>query len=84
MSGILSVTFGLCCCYGVPFNIAGIAFSIGAISQINSHPERYDGKTMAYIAIVLCCLSFLVALGMLVLGMSGALWDSASHHGHRL
>ena len=23
-------------------------------------------------------------LGMLVLGMSGAFWDSASHHGHRL
>src|SRR6185312_547867 len=35
--GIVSITLGLCCCYGIPFNIAGLIFSIIAISQINSH-----------------------------------------------
>jgi hypothetical protein len=84
VTGILSVTLGLCCCYGLPFNIAGIVFSCIAITQINSHPERYDGKTMAYIAIVLCCLSFLIAFGMLALGIAGAFWDNSSTHGHRL
>jgi hypothetical protein len=82
--GILSITLGLCCCYGMPFNIPGLIFSIIAISQINSHPERYDGKTMAIIAIVLCCISLLIGIVMLCLGMAGAFWEPHSHHGYRL
>ena len=82
--GIVSITLGLCCCYGIPFNIAGLIFSIIAISQINSHPERYDGKTMALIAIVLCCLSLLIGILMFSLGIAGAFWEPHSHHGYRL
>jgi len=84
VTGIFSISFGLCCCYGLPFNVAGMVFSIIAIGQINSHPERYDGKSIAIIGIVLCGLSLLIAIGLLFLGIGSAFWDSTSHHGYRL
>jgi len=81
--GILSV-IGFCCCYGLPFSIPGIIFSIVAISQVNSHPELYTGKTMAIIAIVLCCIGLLIGAILLCLGMAGTVWEPTSHHGYRL
>ena len=82
--GILSITAGLCCCVGLPFSISGLIFSLIALSQINSHPERYTGKTMAVIAIALCALSLLIAVGFLCLRIASPGWDSNSHHGYRL
>jgi len=82
--GVFAITFGLCCCYGLPFNITGLILSFVAIGQMNAHPERYDGKTMAIIGIVLSALSLLIAVGMFCLGIGSALWDSTSHHGYRL
>jgi hypothetical protein len=84
VSSLCAITFGFCCCYGLPFSVAGLVFSIIAISQINSHPDQYEGKTMAAIAIGLCCLSLLIALGLFCLGMTGAIWSPASSHVHRL
>jgi hypothetical protein len=82
--GILSILFCFCCCSGLPFSIPGIIFSIVALGQISSAPERYTGKTMAIIAIVLCCLSLVIAIIMLCLGMAGSFWENNSHHGYRL
>ena len=84
VSGIFALTFGLCCCYGLPFSLAGITFSLIAINQINSQPERFDGKTMAFIAIGLCCLSLLIAVGLFLLGFASVILDPSSHHVHRL
>jgi hypothetical protein len=81
--GILSV-IGFCCCYGLPFSISGLIFAIIAIGQINAHPEQYTGKTMAIIAIVLCCLGLLIAIVFFCLGMAGTLWEPGSHHVYRL
>ena len=36
--GILSITGGLCC-YGLPFNILGLIFSIVGLAQIKANPE---------------------------------------------
>jgi len=82
--GILSITIGFCCCYSLPFSVPGIIFSIVAITQINSHPERYNGKVLAIIGIALCCLSLLISVILLCLGMAGTFWDTSSHHGYRL
>jgi hypothetical protein len=81
--GILSV-IGFCCCYGLPFSISGLIFAIIAIGQINSQPERYTGKTMAIIAIVLCCLGLLIAIVFFCLGIAGTVWEPGSHHAYRL
>ena len=81
--GILSI-IGFCCCYGLPFSIPGLIFSLIAIGQINSHPEGYTGKTMAIIAIALCCLGFLISVILFCFGMAGTFWEPTSHHGYRL
>jgi hypothetical protein len=83
--GILSITIGLCCCYSFPFSAPGLVLSIIALSKINSQPERYSGKTMAIIGIVLCCVSLLIAAVMVCLGMAGKVWEfNSPHHGYRL
>jgi hypothetical protein len=54
--GLVSITLGLCC-FGLPFNLAGIICAILALNQINSHPQREHGKGMAIAGLVLCILS---------------------------
>jgi hypothetical protein len=83
--GILSIPFGCCCCYGLPFSIPGLIFAFIALSQINASPERYYGKGMAIAAIVLCCVDLLLAGGLFLLGVTGSIWNSGTHHhGYRL
>lgn len=67
--GILSLTLGLCC-YGFPFNILGLIFSLVALSQIKQFPQIYGGKGMAIAGLVLSYVSiglsamFLMACGV--------------------
>lgn len=73
--GIISVTLG-CCCYGLPFNIAGIIFAIIALSQINQDPLNQRGKGMAIAGLVLCILSFVLAAFGFLLGMGSGWMDA--------
>jgi hypothetical protein len=67
--GILSLTIG-CCCYGLPFNVAGIICSSMALSQISKNPTQ-EGRGYAIAGLVLSILSFLL-LGLLsMLSFSG-------------
>jgi hypothetical protein len=45
--GILSLT-SFCCCCGCPFNILGLVFSLIGLSQINRHPELYEGRESGF------------------------------------
>ncbi len=65
--GIISLTFGLCCCYGLPFSVPGIIFSSVAISQINKDPQRQLGKGMAITGLVLSILAILVGVVLMIL-----------------
>ena len=58
--GILSLTFGLCC-YGLPFNLAGIVCSLVALEQIRKDPQRERGRGLAIAGLVLSLLSILLA-----------------------
>jgi len=60
--GILSITV-CCCCGGLPFNIPGLIFSIIALVQTGENPQRYGGREMAILGLVLSALSlmFLIA-----------------------
>jgi hypothetical protein len=82
--GIISLTVGLCCCYGLPFSVTGMVFSIIALSQIRSQPDRYTGKGMAITGLVLCGLSLLLMALLMLLGVASSIFDSTTHHGHRL
>ena len=58
--GILSLTFGLCC-YGLPFNLAGIVCSLVGLEQIRKDPQRERGRGLATAGLVLSILSILLA-----------------------
>jgi hypothetical protein len=68
--GILSVTIGMCCCYGLPFNLLGIVFSAVALVQISHHPEQYGGRGLAIAGLVLSLLTFLVIPLLVLLGVA--------------
>ena len=63
--GVLSITLG-CCCGGLPFNIVGLVFSVIALMQIGENPQRYEGRDLAILGLVLSLLSFLVLGGALL------------------
>ena len=63
-------TIGLCCCYGFPFNLLGIVFSLIGISQIKADPLNQQGRGLAIAGLVLSLLSLMLGVVMLVIGLS--------------
>ena len=59
--GILSLTCGMCCCYGIPFNVLGIIFALVALAQISADPYGQQGRGLAVAGLVLCVLSLVLA-----------------------
>jgi hypothetical protein len=59
------MTIGLCC-YGLPFNVAGIVCSAIAMVQIKSDPQREGGHGLALAGLVLSVLSLVFAALMLI------------------
>jgi hypothetical protein len=55
-----------CCCFGFPFNLFGLVFSLIGLSQINSDPERYEGRGQAIAGLVLSLSSLLLILFFLM------------------
>ncbi len=51
-----------CCCAGFPFNLLGLVFSLIGLSQINRHPELYEGRGQAIAGLVLSLSSLLLIL----------------------
>ena len=82
--GIISITIGFCCCYGLPFNVTGLVFSIIALRQIKTDPERYGGKGMAIAGLVLCLLSLLIMILFIMIAGFSAGWDEMTHHAYKL
>lgn len=66
--GIVSLTFGLCC-YGVPFNLAGLVCSIIALSQMKNEPDQ-SGRGMAIAGLVLSIVSMLGGAAMAIFGIA--------------
>jgi hypothetical protein len=65
--GILSLT---CCCCGFPLNILGLAFSLIGLSQINRHPELYEGRGIAVAGLIISLLSFFLGFGLVLLRLA--------------
>ena len=82
--GILSCTLGLCCCYGLPFNVLGLIFSILALMQLQQHPDHYTGKGMATTGLILSVLSLLLALLLFLVFGTLSFLGEPGHHGHWL
>ena len=65
--GILSLSLA-CCCYGLPFNLLAIIFSLVGLSQINRDPLNQQGKGLAIAGLILAVLSILLAVTLALLG----------------
>ncbi|MDQ5844660.1 MAG: DUF4190 domain-containing protein, partial [Acidobacteriota bacterium] len=69
--GIVSMTIGWCCYFGVLSGPIAIVLGFVALSQIKKDPSRYGGKGMAIGGIVTGGLYFLfLALIILIYGLS--------------
>lgn len=68
--GVLSITCGMCCCYGLPFNVLGIVFSLVALAQIQNNPQSQQGRPLAIAGLVLSILSLVASALMLILGFA--------------
>ncbi|HLP77717.1 MAG TPA: GYF domain-containing protein [Candidatus Paceibacterota bacterium] len=62
--GMIAITFGLCCCYGLPFNLLGLIFSLIGYSETRKAPEIYNGQGIAIAGIVISVLSLLLMIGL--------------------
>jgi len=58
--GILSICFCCGCCF--PVDLLGLIFSLIALVQISENPDRYTGRSMAIVGLVLSIVSFLFFL----------------------
>lgn len=76
--GIVAVFFCLCCCLSVPLGALGLILSLTGLSQINDHPDVYDGRAAAIVGIVLSALGLL--LGILILWSDVA--NGQFYHAH--
>lgn len=67
--GIVSIVL-VCCCYGVPFNIAGIVFSIIGMNQIKADPTQ-GGLGMAKAGLWCSIVSLVLGLLLFILAIAG-------------
>lgn len=79
--GLLAVTCGCCCCYGFPFNLLGVVFSLIALSQINQAPGGESGRGLAIGGLVLSLASVAIAVLAALVGFVMSL--PGLHHGPR-
>lgn len=82
---LIAITFGMCCCYGFPFNVLGVIFSLIGLNQIRQSPEIYDGHGIAIAGLVISILSIAAAVGMtLLFGSMQIFGELPTHFSHRL
>lgn len=67
--GIVSVTFGICCCYGLPFSISGIVFSSLGLVQARKSPDQ-TGKGMAITGLILSIVSLVLVIVLIAFGVA--------------
>jgi hypothetical protein len=69
--GLVSITLGFCCYFGVLTSPVAIGLGIFALIQIKNDPAKYGGKQLAIAGIVTGSLYFLfVSLIILIYGLS--------------
>jgi hypothetical protein len=80
--GLVSLCF--CCCYGLPFNLLGIVFSIIGLAQIRSNRDVYTGQGLAIAGLVLSGLSIFTYIALGLLGILSSQFNDFPRNVHRL
>ncbi|HEY1718067.1 MAG TPA: DUF4190 domain-containing protein [Verrucomicrobiae bacterium] len=66
---IFGIVSFLCCCKFL-FAPLGIVFSLIGLSQINRHPELYEGRSLAIAGLVLSIVSLLLAVVLVIFALA--------------
>ena len=64
------ISFAACCCYGLPFNLAGIVCAIIALNQIKNDPVTQGGKGLALAGLIVSIASIIVFICLLIFGVA--------------
>ncbi len=80
--GLVSLTFGFCCCNGFPLNVAGVVFSLIALADLRREPGRQSGVGLAMAGLITSGLSVLLAIVFcLIFLIAGAVGSAGRWHG---
>ena len=69
-TGLIFGILSLACCCGCPFSILGLVFSLIGLSQINRHPELYEGRGMAIAGLILSTASLVLGFGVALFNLA--------------
>lgn len=67
VTGIFSITIGLCCYLGVISGPVAIGLGIASLNQIKNDPDKFTGRPLAIAGIVMGSLYFVVVALIIVL-----------------
>ena len=70
MAGLIFGILAFFCCCKFLFGPLGIIFSLVGLSQINRHPEFYEGRGLAIAGLVLSILSLLLAVFLFMIALA--------------
>ncbi|HKW27877.1 MAG TPA: DUF4190 domain-containing protein [Verrucomicrobiae bacterium] len=70
MAGLIFGILAFFCCCKFLFGPLGIIFSLVGLSQINRHPEYYEGRGLAIAGLVLSILSLLLAVLLIMIALA--------------
>lgn len=70
MAGMIFGVLAFFCCCKFLFGALGIIFSLIGLSQVNRHPELYEGRGLAIAGLVLSILSLLLAFVLIMIALA--------------
>ena len=70
MAGLIFGILAFFCCCKFLFGPLGIIFSLVGLSEINRHPEFYEGRGLAIAGLVLSILSLLLAVMLFMIALA--------------
>ena len=70
MAGLIFGVLAFFCCCKFLFGVLGIIFSLIGLSQINRHPEFYEGRGLAIVGLVVSILSLLFAAVLILIAVA--------------
>lgn len=84
MAGMILGILSFVCCLKFVFGALGLTFSLIGLSQINRHPESYEGHGLAVAGLVLSIAGLLFGIVLVILAMTfGHLGNFYCHWGVR-
>jgi len=67
MAGMIFGILSFACCFKLGFGVLGLIFSLIGLSQINRHPESYEGRDLAIAGLALSIAGLLLFVGLMIL-----------------